>query len=107
MSPNAQMTRGQKQKKPPTPLRQKPMEKEKKRSTQGIVATSKKGAQKVLKEQEMRTRTRTASEKTCDMSEKEKECVVVIETEQQCSIEQTRSRSRSRQKGKQCSIEHT
>eukprot|EP00957_Ditylum_brightwellii_P137698 10497253-Ditylum_brightwellii.AAC.1 len=65
------MAQGQKQKKPPTPLRQKLIEEEKRRSTRGIVATNQKGAEKVLKGQEMRTR--NASEKTCDMSEKEQE----------------------------------
>eukprot|EP00957_Ditylum_brightwellii_P099965 7617848-Ditylum_brightwellii.AAC.1 len=54
ISPNAQMTQGQKQvykkgKKPPTHLRQRPMEEEKRRSPCGIVATNKKGAQKMLK----------------------------------------------------------
>ena len=57
------MTLGQKQvyekgEKPPTPLRQRPMEEKKRRSPHGIVATNKKGAQKVLKGQEMRTCTR-------------------------------------------------
>eukprot|EP00957_Ditylum_brightwellii_P014766 1113815-Ditylum_brightwellii.AAC.1 len=78
MSPNARMTRGQKQvyekgKKPLTPLRQRPMEEEKRRCPRGIVATSKKGAQKVLKGQEMCTRMRNVSEKMCDISEEEEE----------------------------------
>eukprot|EP00957_Ditylum_brightwellii_P024828 1876787-Ditylum_brightwellii.AAC.1 len=78
MSPNARMTWGQKQvyekgKRPPTPLRQRPMEEEKRRSPCGIVATNKKGAQKVLKGRETRTHTRNVSEKTCDMSEEEQE----------------------------------
>eukprot|EP00957_Ditylum_brightwellii_P158463 12061448-Ditylum_brightwellii.AAC.1 len=92
MSPNARMTRGQKQvyekgKKPPTQLKQRPMEEEKRRSPRGIVATNKKGAQKVLKGQE--TCTCNVSEKTCDMSEEEQERAVVIEKGKQCSIEHT------------------
>eukprot|EP00957_Ditylum_brightwellii_P062856 4768636-Ditylum_brightwellii.AAC.1 len=92
MSPNAQMTRGQKQvyekgKKPPTHLIQRPMEEEKRRSPREIVATNKKGAQKVLKGQE--TRTCNVSEKTCAMSEEEQEHEVVIEKGKQCSIEQS------------------
>eukprot|EP00957_Ditylum_brightwellii_P099528 7581763-Ditylum_brightwellii.AAC.1 len=77
MSPNARMTRGQKQvyekgEKPPTPLRQRPMEEEKRRSLRGIVATNKKGAQKVLKGQETRMRTRNVSEKCVICQKKNK-----------------------------------
>eukprot|EP00957_Ditylum_brightwellii_P136936 10443044-Ditylum_brightwellii.AAC.1 len=94
MSPNARMTWGQKQvyekgKTPPTPLRQRPMKEEKRRSPRGIVSTNKKGAQKVLKGQEMCTHMCNVSEKTCDMSEEEQECDVVIEKGKQCSIEHT------------------
>eukprot|EP00957_Ditylum_brightwellii_P124989 9528125-Ditylum_brightwellii.AAC.1 len=91
MSPNAQMTQGQKQvyekgKKPPTHLRQRPLEEEKRRSPHGIVATNKKGSQKMLKGQETRTCMCNMSEKRCNVSEEEQEHEVVIEKGKQCSI---------------------
>eukprot|EP00957_Ditylum_brightwellii_P182893 13931221-Ditylum_brightwellii.AAC.1 len=94
MSPNAQMAWGQKHvyekgKKPPTHLRQRPMEEEKRKSPCGIVATSKKGVQKVLKGQEIHMRMHNVSEETCDVSEEEQEHEVVIEKGKQCSIEHT------------------
>eukprot|EP00957_Ditylum_brightwellii_P127335 9709389-Ditylum_brightwellii.AAC.1 len=69
------------------------MEEEKRRSPHGILATNKKGAQKLLKEQEMSIRMCNVSEEMRDVSEQQQESEVMIQKGKQCSIEHTRARS--------------